>query len=482
MKLRLSRIYSLLLLPLLFLSRPEVARAADGPLSASRVYEVTRQVDSLIYECLPAGTDVAMYVYDLTDRKPVYSYRADVMCRPASVQKVITSVVALQTLGKSFQFETTLAIRGEIKSDGTLDGDAYLVGGLDPALSEQDLRNMAHDLKSAGVRRVGGTLYADLSMMDSVSWGPGWCWDDAPSSFQPFISPLMVHEGFLQVQVEPSSKGQPAKVNLFPANSFIKVVNHSSSNDSKAGKLKIETDWAHGDNTVTISGNVTRKQSVEISMQPSQWFTLSLFCEYLEQEGITVNHVGYGQCPSIVQTVSVARHGLVPVMTHALKESDNLYAECMFLRMSKSWAAGPVGFSAAADYTKNFIDRKFGMKQASYNIVDGSGLSMYDFMSPVFMVDVLSMLYHKPDLYDLFYNALPVSGVDGTLKTRMSDKGTIGKIHAKTGSVTGASTLAGYIQTQSGHTLAFSIMNGGAVRTSPSRGIQAKLCEVLSTL
>lgn len=452
------------------------------PASDSKNDEVNRQVDSLIYECLPKGTDVAMFVYDLTTRQPVYSYRADVMCRPASVQKVITGAVALETLGPDFQFETRLAIRGEIKSDGILDGDVFLIGGLDPALMETDLRRMAAELKKAGVSKISGSLVADVSLMDSVSWGPGWCWDDAPSSFQPFISPLMVHGGYLQVQVVPGAKGKPAKVNLFPQNSFIKVENRSVSLDSKAGALEVETDWTHGDNTVRISGNVAKTQSVELSIRPSHWFALNLFREYLEQEGITAADVRYGQCPAVCQLVSTASHSLADVLKHALKESDNLYAECMFLRSAKVVTQYPVSFEKASKYTQDFIERKFGLKQTSYNIVDGSGLSMYDFMSPAFMVDILKLVYHTPNLYRVFFDALPVSGMDGTLKGRMGSRSAIGKVRAKTGTVTGACSLAGYITTQSGHILAFSIMNGGAVKTAPSRKFQDLICEVLVQL
>jgi len=455
---------------------------SGGPASDSGRDMVSRQVDSLIYECLPKGTDVALYVYDLSARQPVYSYRADVMCRPASVQKVITGAVALETLGPDFQFETRLSIRGAIKSDGTLDGDAYLVGGLDPALMETDLMRMATELKNAGVRHISGSLVADVSLMDSVSWGPGWCWDDAPSSFQPFISPLLVHGGYLQVQVVPGAKGKPATVNLFPQNSFIKVDNRSVSLDKNAGALEIETDWTHGDNTVRISGNVSKAQSVELSIRPSHWFALNLFKEYLGQEGITVANVCYGQCPAISQTVWVVSHSLTDILKHAMKESDNLYAECMFLRSGKVSTQYPVTFEKASKYTQDFIERKFGLKQTSYNIVDGSGLSMYDFMSPSFMVDILTLVYHSPSLYPAFLDALPVSGMDGTLKGRLGSRNTIGKVHAKTGTVTGACTLAGYVQTRSGHTLAFSIMNGGAVKTAPSRKFQDQLCEVLVQL
>ena len=107
---------------------------------------------------------------------------------------------------------------------------------------------------------------------------------------------------------------------------------------------------------------------------------------------------------------------------------------------------------------------------------------MYDLCSPQFIVDMLALIYKDPELYPIMYKSLPISGVDGTLKTRLSDKTTLNKVHAKTGSVTGSCTLAGYIHTADGRDLAFCIMNEGAVKMAPSRKVQDRICTVLCEL
>ena len=107
---------------------------------------------------------------------------------------------------------------------------------------------------------------------------------------------------------------------------------------------------------------------------------------------------------------------------------------------------------------------------------------MYDLCSPQFMVDMLSLVYRDSELYPILYKSLPIAGVDGTLKTRLNAKTTLNKVHAKTGSVTGSCTLAGYIHTADGRDLAFCIMNEGAVKMAPSRKIQDRICTVLCEL
>ncbi len=455
--------------------------AVSLPAVSIDVDQLTESIDQIIYEELPEGTDIALMVYDLTNDSTLYAYREKVMCRPASVQKVITSVTALSSLGADYKFRTALRTQGSVK-DSVLDGNLYLVGGLDPALNEHELRSMVSDLKKAGVKKINGTLYADVSMMDSTWWASGWCWDDAPASFQPYISPLMVHQGFVGIEVKPTSKGQAPVVNIYPSNTYVKVVNKAVTQDKLLGPLTITRDWMHNDNTILVEGNCTRRQSTDLSVVGSADFTFALFRQYLDEAGISYGKYGWGNCPVMARDISVVSHGLPAIIKEALKESNNLFAEAMFLQTGRIQYPKGITFKDAAKFLQNFVDRKFGMFSSSFNIVDGCGLSMYDLCSPQFMVDMLSLVYRDSELYPILYKSLPIAGVDGTLKTRLNAKTTLNKVHAKTGSVTGSCTLAGYIHTADGRDLAFCIMNEGAVKMAPSRKIQDKICTVLCEL
>lgn len=466
--------YRYLLLTLLMAVSPAV--------HSSDLDSVTESIDQIIYEGLPEGTDIALMVYDLTNDTTLYAYREKIMCRPASVQKVITSVTALSSLGADYKFRTTLRTQGSISKDSVLNGNLYLVGGLDPALTEHELRSMVASLKKAGVKRISGTLYADVSAMDSTYWATGWCWDDAPASFQPYISPLMVHQGFVGVEVKPTSKGQAPVVNIYPSNSYIKVVNKARTQDNTLGPLTITRDWMHNDNTIIVEGNCKRRQSTDLSVVGSADFTFALLRQYLDEAGISYGKYDWATCPVIARDLAEVTHDLPSIVKEALKESNNLFAEAMFLQTGRLQQPKEVSFKVAAKYLQNFVSRKFGMFSASYNIVDGCGLSQYDLCSPQFMVDMLSLIYKDNELFPILYKSMPISGVDGTLKTRLNDKTTINKVHAKTGSLTGTCTLAGYIRTADGRDLAFCIMNEGAVKMAPSRKVQDQICKVLCEL
>ena len=288
---------------------------------------LTESIDQIIYDELPEGTDIALMVYDLTNDTTIYAYREKIMCRPASVQKVITSVTALSSLGADYKFRTTLKTQGSIGKDSVLNGNLYLVGGLDPALNEHELRSMVTDLKKAGINRINGTIYADVSIMDTMYWATGWCWDDAPASFQPYISPLMVHQGFVGVEVKPTSKGKAPQVNIYPANTHIRVVNRSLTQCDTLGPLTITRDWMNNDNTIVIEGNCRRRQSTDLSVVGSADFTFALFRQYLDEAGIRYGKYGWGRSPVMGRELSVVSHDLPSVVKEALKESNNLFAE-----------------------------------------------------------------------------------------------------------------------------------------------------------
>ena len=114
-----------------------------------------------------------------------------------------------------------------------------------------------------------------------------------------------------------------------------------------------------------------------------------------------------------------------------------------------------------------------------YRIADGSGLSLYNYVTPELMVKLLTYAYRNTKIFMQLYPALPIAGQDGTLKKRMTGPYTNGKVKAKTGTLTGISSLAGYLTTANNHVLAFSIINQGVLRNADGRGFQDKVCMAL---
>ena len=116
----------------------------------------------------------------------------------------------------------------------------------------------------------------------------------------------------------------------------------------------------------------------------------------------------------------------------------------------------------------------------SYKIADGCGLSNYDYLSPALLVDFLKFAYSRTDIFRKLYKALPVAGIDGTLKNRMKQGAAFKNVHAKTGSYTAINTLAGYLKMANGHQVAFAIMNQNILSAAKARNFQNKVCEILA--
>ena len=201
----------------------------------------------------------------------------------------------------------------------------------------------------------------------------------------------------------------------------------------------------------------------------------------LERQGIDVRDaklVDNGTMPGGARHLSTYRHSIDTILNHMLKESDNFYAESMFYQTAASAGRRPAKATDVRTLTKQLIKR-LGLGGNPYKIADGSGLSLYNYVSAELLVTLLRYAYSKPDIFDHLLPALPIAGVDGTLKKRMTDGAARGNVMAKTGTLTGISSLAGYLTTASGRQLCFAIINQGVMRNKDGRDFQDRVCNAL---
>lgn len=171
-------------------------------------------------------------------------------------------------------------------------------------------------------------------------------------------------------------------------------------------------------------------------------------------------------------------HSLDQVLMRMLKESDNLYAESVLYQVAASGGVKNASATHARQWIHKLITR-IGLNPSDYKFADGSGLSLYNYVSAELLVGLLRFAYHNQNIYGQLYPALPIAGVDGTLEKRMKGAFTNGNVRAKTGTLTGISSLAGYCTAANGHHLAFAIINQGVLRNASGRTFQDKVCTAL---
>ena len=173
-------------------------------------------------------------------------------------------------------------------------------------------------------------------------------------------------------------------------------------------------------------------------------------------------------------------HTIDQVLMRMLKESDNLYAESMFYQIAASTGNRPATSKIARSVIQQLVN-KVGLNGSRYKFADGSGLSLYNYVSAELEVKMLRYAFHDQNIYNHLLPALPIAGTDGTLRKRMTGAFTRGNVHAKTGTVTGISSLCGYLTAANGHHLCFAIINQGVMHHKNGRRFQDKVCTILAS-
>ena len=184
-----------------------------------------------------------------------------------------------------------------------------------------------------------------------------------------------------------------------------------------------------------------------------------------------------GTLPKSALLLCSRSHQLVDVLEPMMKNSDNLYAESMFYQLGAATGASP----AKASHGRQMILKtlKNAGVTGQYKIADGSGLSLYNYVTPELLAKLLIYAYRKSGIIRYLYVSLPIAGEDGTLKKRMKDSPAHLNVRAKTGTVTGVSSLAGYALASNNHMLVFSIINQGIMKADDGRNFQDKVCKAL---
>lgn len=361
-----------------------------------------QRLDSVCRRPALETTQMGLMVYDLTDNTPLYAYNARQRMRPASNQKVVTAITALHYLGGMHSLSTDMYADGEI-SGGTLRGNLYIVGHMDPMLSEADLARMASILKKEGIAKVTGKVIADVSMKDDKQYGWGWCWDD---DYGP-LSALMV-----------------------------------------GAKDCFQQKWK----------DALRRAGISTG-------------------GYTLSSQGL---PGNARLIGSVGHTLNEVLQAMMKDSNNIYAECVFYQTAASTGKKRAGRKEAAQRTADLITA-LGLDAGQFQTADGSGLSLYNYVSPELLVGLLNYAHGNDSISQYLVPSLPVAGVDGTLSKRMLGTTAMGNVQAKTGTVDGISSLSGYATAFNGHRLSFSIINQGVPFSRIGREIQDEVCLALTS-
>jgi len=455
----------------------------------SGIRDLVSDITEIINDPFFEKTTIAIDIFDLTDSVSLFQKNEKLLLHPASNMKILTSIAGLINLGKDYQFKTQLFHTGVIENE-TLFGDLFVVGGFDPNFKTKDIDSLVRIVQSLGIKIIEGGIYGDVSNKDSLYWGKGWMWDDDPEPDAPYMSALNINDNSIEVFVEGSEIGSPAKVTTIPQTDFVDIINNTKTVSANSQEsFKITRDWMNKKNTIIVEGDVPKVKVIDSTAQtekvnllnPEKYF-LTLFKERLEQKGI--------QCekPSGIKILeansiylAAINRSIDTVLSEVNKDSDNLDAEMIIYSIAFNDSGAPATADNGLEAVKRIID-SVGFNSDDYYLADGSGVSHYNLVSAELLSEFLKNIYYvRKDLFDLFYNSLAIAGVDGTIRNRMRGTFAEGNVHAKTGTIKGVSNLSGYVTSKNGHLLAFSILIQNFVEEySKVRSFQDKICELLA--
>lgn len=427
--------------------------------------------DHLINEVDP-NINIGIEVNDLTTGKTLFNRNQNRLFIPASNMKLFSDAAALMVLGPDYKFRNELAINHAKIRHGLLTGDLYLYLSGDPSFSRERLAQLIQSLKKWQVESIQGNIIIDSSHANINPYAPGWMVEDLAYSYGAPLAPMMIDANRMTVTVNPAGKaGDPAIVEIDDISGGIYINNQVKT---KENSQHCGVDFAMDrENHLTVRGCVGVGQWAvmqKMAIRNPLLYGQALLRHLLNQNNIKFDgNITLGKMPkgSMLLARDLSK-SVAQLMADTLKPSDNLYADSLFLHAAAKLQGLPVNWQEAEILIKKFLEQQTGINLQKSVLIDGSGLSRYDLLTPHQTVSLLNFLFDRFPLTYEYIAALPVSGRDGTLQKRFRKPHQQDLVRAKTGTMTGVMSLSGYLYTANAHTLAFAMYINNLPGTHPN--------------
>jgi len=432
------------------------------PPSSEAVAELRAGLDAVFTRPALANSRVGICVRSLTDAADLYVRDADTTLIPASNMKIVTTATALHLLGPDYRFETS--VFGALDAGGIVRGDLTLLGDGDPTLVPERVWYLANRAFYAGVREVSGDIVVDDTYFEGSRVANGFEQDHSTSAYMALTGALSVGFNVVLVHVSASPiNGGAARVLVDPASDYAAVEGTVTTVSRGRTYLNVDVVPYNERSKVRISGRMhvgdpPRSYWRRIDNPPI--FAGEVLRTILKQVGIKVRgKVKNGTLavgtPRLATVTSVR---LAEIVTDLNKNSNNFTAQQIALAFGAKRFGAPGTWDKAQATIEEFLTNEIGLARDSYAVRNASGLHDVNRMSPRQIVRVLDYMSKQAGLAPEFATSLAVAGGSGTLADRMRNTEAAHLLRAKTGTLSSASALSGYVTTKSGETVAFSII------------------------
>ena len=460
--------------------------------SYGTVHELNQQLDDIFNDNSFVNANWGVVIQSLENGEYFYKRNEDKFFVPASNLKLFTSAAGLLALGNEYRFSTNILSNG-YQSGSTLYGDLIVQGRGDPTISGRFFNNDIYyvfdtwidSLLDLGISNIKGNIVGDDNFFDDTGLGSGWSWDYETDWYSAQSSAISFNDNCVDLSIKYDSKYDSVIVKSNPSIRNIVILNLVKPATGRE-KTSISVVRERGTNVITISGKM-RKDADSIltyaSVQNPTKFAMNVFKYRIEKRGIRVN--GYAMdiddyersidSSDLDLLFTSYSENLGEIIKVINKSSQNFFAE----QLLKTIGLEKKGFGSASNgiAASKEIFTEIGLNSENIIMVDGSGLSHLNMVTPRQIVELLKYIYSNKKVYADFYNSLPIAGVDGSLGKRMRNTTAQNNVRAKTGYIAYVRSLSGYALTGDNEPIAFSmIANNFSVPVKLADNIQDLIC------
>lgn len=455
--------------------------AMPAPMSAERTLPV-RVRNALRYRNVPANT-LSAYVHNLSKDETVLEWRAETPRNPASVMKLLTTLIALDTLGPTYTWRTEVYPRGPIDAD-RLDGDLLLKGYGDPFLVTERVWQMLRELRRGGLRKISGDLLLDDSYFAVGDYDPA-AFDRQPlRSYNVGPNALMMNFKTVRYFFEPVVDRNSVRIRLDPNLENLKIVNKLSvANRSCRGYqrgIAIIPNSAHDE--IAFEGQFPsgcEVYSMARTALSHNAFSYGLFKRLWADVGGTLDggwsNTVLNSDEQVEPLLAFDSWPLSDVISRVNKFSNNVMARHLLLTVAAETYGVPGTEENGRRAISEWLTRR-GLHDEAFYLANGAGLSRSSRTTAKQLAELLRFAYAQPYMPE-FLSSMSLTGLDGTTSRRFrSDDPLAGRAHLKTGSLDHVSAIAGYVQSSSGDRYAVvTLQNHEDIHRGPGEEVQEAL-------
>ena len=463
-----AAVWSLMLVAAL--SNGVAAASPDLPAGVRSVLNVRNVPDSTL----------SIYVENLETGESTLAWNEEQPRNPASVAKLLTTLVALDTLGPSYRWRTEVYLQGDVVG-GKLAGNLLLKGYGDPFLVTERVWQMLRQIRQSGIQHIEGDLLLDDSYFSADASDPAEFDGEPLRAYNVQPNALLTNFKVVRYVFEPDPASKAVRVTLDPALDNLQVINKLSqvSGQCYGYQRGITITPNENQDRFVLSGRFPdgcRSYAMDRAALGHNEFTYGLFKSIWQESGGSISGGWKNQVVLKDSTpyLTFESQPLSDVITMINKHSNNVMARQLLYTLSAETLGAPGTEQGGRDVVQQWLEARH-LNSPALKLDNGAGLSREARMTARQIAQLLRFAYSSPFMPE-YMSSLSISGLDGTLARRFRNGPLTGQAHIKTGSLDHVSAIAGYLQSKSGRRfIVVALQNHPDIHRGPGEEVQEAL-------